>query len=309
MADTPIGAARPSAALGDRAAILATVLLWGMQVPALHALGARWDPFTLNLLRYLLAAAAFAILFRIGARRPPTRLALRRAAMLGGLMAGFGILFTTAAMVGDPVAIATTGALMPLTASLVNWALIGGRPRRRLVAALALVIPGAALATPASGESGGHPLFGMALMMGAQVSWAVYSLCAERWTPNWSPAARTAVSVNLSLPWHLAAFAAAVAAGAAVTAPWPTPASDATLIVGVTLGPLVVGVVFWNLSVARLGLPFAALHLNLVPVVAIGLAAMAGAAPTGMQMLGAALVISAMAVAGAPRGLRKGQAS
>jgi drug/metabolite transporter (DMT)-like permease len=292
--------------LADRAAILGTVLLWGTQIPALHALGARWDPFTLNIIRYLLAAAAFALILRAVPARAAGRLPPRRGLMLGALMAGFGILFTTGAVIGDPVATATVAALMPLTASLVNWAMIGTRPAGRTVAALAFVVPGAALATPAGGGAGSHPVLGILLMVSAQATWALYSLQAQAWTPGWSQIARTAVSVRASLPFHAAAFAAVAALGTARAAPADAMTLDATLIVAVTLGPLVLGVVLWNTSVARLGLPVAALHLNLIPVVGIALAALLGAWPSAAQLAGAAIVVAAMVVlrprapAGAP---------
>lgn len=295
MTDQPIS--RPlTTPLADRAAILGTVLLWGAQIPALHALGARWDPFTLNFIRYLLAATAFAVILRAVPARAAGQLRPGRGLMLGALMAGFGILFTTGAVIGDPVATATVAALMPLTASLVNWAVIGTPPAGRTVAALAFVIPGAALATPSGGGTVSHPVLGILLMVFAQATWALYSLYAQAWTPGWSQIARTAVSVRASLPFHAAAFAAVVALGPVRAAPAEAMALDATLILAVTLGPLVLGVVLWNASVARLGLPVAALHLNLIPVVGIALAALLGAWPSLAQLAGAAMVVAAMVV-------------
>ena len=51
------------------------------------------------------------------------------------------------------------------------------------------------------------------------------------------------------------------------------------------------GVVCWNLGVARLGLSLASLYLNVTPIVAIGLSAVLGADVTAAHLAGTALVI------------------
>lgn len=281
---------------GGQAMVLGTVLLWGTQVPVLYVLADRWDPFTLNVVRYAIALAVFAALLRVLEAGPSLRPALTtgRSAALGGLMAGFGLLYTASAMLGDPVATAAVAAVMPLTASLVSWAVTGAAPTRRHMVALAVVLPAGALVTPVGAAGEGHPVLGVGLMLAAQATWALYSLLAQSWMPGRSQLRRTAVSVAASLPWYATAFALALTFGLTRPVEMPPMASDAVLILYVTLGPLATGVVLWNAAVARLGLPAAALYLNLVPVVGIVGAAVIGLWPGPLQVLGAAAMIAAM---------------
>ncbi|MEM1331810.1 MAG: hypothetical protein AAGG07_14810, partial [Planctomycetota bacterium] len=66
------------------------------------------------------------------------------------------------------------------------------------------------------------------------------------------------------------------------------------LPISAALGPLVLGLMLWNLSVARLGLPVCALFLNLVPVIGTLIAWGFGTVPTLTQIAGVALVIVGM---------------
>lgn len=284
--------------LSGKGAILVTVTLWAFQVPALHVLGDRWDVASLNLIRYVIALAAFAVLSAIWRAARPRIEAVWQAMALGALFAGFGVLYTVAAAIGDPAALVTVIALSPLTASLVNWGLLGTPPKRRLVAALIIVIPGAILATPTGSASvGSHPATAVALILIAQVFWSLYSLLIQRWVPDATAFARTAASVRWSMPYHFAVFAGMAALGG-LQMEWQTaPLLDGALIVAAALGPLVIGVQFWNLSVIRIGLPATALYLNLIPVIGLALAAAFGAPPSLVQCAGAAMVVVGMVFA------------
>ncbi|MEO1530876.1 MAG: EamA family transporter, partial [Pseudomonadota bacterium] len=104
--------------------LVVTVTMWAFQAPALHALGERWDPATLNIVRYLVAMVAFALIAGLapgGRDAPRERLAPAQGVLVGGLFAGFGLLFATGSVLGNPVVTATATALAPLTASLVTW--------------------------------------------------------------------------------------------------------------------------------------------------------------------------------------------
>lgn len=287
--------------------ILVTVTLWGFQLPAINALAERWDAATLNLVRYIVAAAAFLVLLRLS-RHPPspsaTRLTARGGVGLGGLFAAFGMLYTLGAAIGDPVLLVTATAFMPVTASIVSWTLTGRPPERALLLALVPAVPGAILATPepsAGGEPGAHPAIGFALVLTAQVCWSVYSLALPRALPQAGPLARTRLSVLWSMPFHVAFWIGAWTLGIGRVEPGDALLVDALLIAAVALGPLVVGVMLWNRSVERLGLPLCALYLNLVPLVGAGIAAAFGTVPSGAQIVGMALVVLGMGLAQARR--------
>lgn len=288
-------------ALTDRLPIMLTVVLWASQVPVLHDVGARWDPLTLNVVRYCLAGIVFAAIL---AMWPPERQAMRTAdslaakLVIGALFSGFGILFTTATIVGSPVVIVTTAAVMPLTASLVNWAVVGVRPARAMLLALTLVVPGAILTTtggPPDGDTLGSAV-GAALLVIAQACWALYSLRLPRLLPGRTAVERTQFSVVWSLPFQFAALGLALLFGFARADVETAPAWDAAMIVIATLGPLVVGVLLWNVSVERIGLPLSALFLNLIPVVGVAVSTLYGVVPDTTQLVGIALVVAGMAL-------------
>lgn len=278
-----------------------TVTMWAFQVPALHALGERWDAVTLSLGRGLLAALAFSLLAVAmtprGQADGPDALPWTQSALAGALFAGFGLFFSWGAIVGNPVLSATVTAVMPITASLVTWAVLGQRPDRALMLALTLVVPGAILAMPASGAADGDaPVLGLVLILTAQVCWSVYSLAIPRFLPGASAIRSTRISVLWALPFYAVAFLLvwSLDVGRAETT---APVRDAILATATALGPLVLGVICWNLSIRRLGLPFCALFLNAVPVLGTLIAWAFGTEPTLSQAAGVALVILGMGLA------------
>lgn len=280
--------------------LVLTVTMWAFQAPALHALGERWDPATLNIMRYLLAMTAFALIAAIarGERKEPNeRLAPARGVVIGGLFAGFGLLFATGSVLGNPVVSATAAAVAPLTASLVTWVVTRQRPARPLLLALILVIPGAILAMPPSEATGGdRPILGLVLVLLAQVCWSLYSLSVPRLLPAASTMRRTGLSIQWALPFHLVLFILTWSLGAGRADP-SHPIFDASVTLAAAIGPLVLGLALWNLSVARLGLPVCALFLNLVPVIGTLIAWAFGTVPTELQFVGVALVVLGMGMA------------
>ncbi|MEM6678094.1 MAG: DMT family transporter [Pseudomonadota bacterium] len=285
--------------------LVVTVTMWAFQAPALHALGERWDPATLNLARYLLAMMAFSVIVTFA----PSGRAEREAGsaiaalpwthglLIGVLFGGFGLLFATGSVVGNPVVSATTAAVMPITASLVNWIVTGQRPERTLLMALVLVVPGAVLAMPrADGVGGDLPVLGLVLVLLAQVCWSLYSLTLPRLMPEASTIRRTRVSIHWALLSHLVVFLLVWIIGAG-RADLSFPVFDGSVTLAAALGPMVLGLALWNLSVARLGLPVCALFLNLVPVVGTLIAWAFGTVPSLLQILGVTLVILGMGFA------------
>jgi drug/metabolite transporter (DMT)-like permease len=70
---------------------------------------------------------------------------------------------------------------------------------------------------------------------------------------------------------------------------------DFGIFIWMIAGSVVIGLLLWNFGVAKTNLVIASLYTNLVPVVAIALLAIGGAAPTPAQAAGGALVISGVA--------------
>lgn len=285
---------------GARAGLLVAMLLWGAQYPLTHDLAARWDVYTMQLVRY---APGTLLLLYVAARRGMGLRALNaltstlRWLSLGGLMAGFGLLFTLGLAIGDPASNAVAAAAAPLTAVIVAWAVEGRRPDRGFFIALGFVVPGAILASlgPGARAEGAHVAPGVALILLAQACWALYSIRSQDWLRGAPQIAVTAGSFLWSCPYFIAMALAAAHRGA-LHADWAAaPLRDAGIFALLTVGSLVLGVLLWNAGVRRLGLVYCALHLNLVPIVALGVGYALGYEPGAAQIAGAVLVIAGVA--------------
>lgn len=287
--------------IAGRAAILITVCMWGAQYPVMNELAQRWDVYTLIISRYVAAMAIFLAVERLTRRPAATAIEvpiLRRAA-LGAAMALFAVLFTLGVAMGDPVTTAIVAALSPMTASLVAWATTGERPNMAVLVALLLVIPGAVLASAdlSGGAVRGNAAAGAALMIVAQACWSWYSIIAQRWLAGLGQIVITSRSFGWSLPYLVVVYGLAVLAGGIHIDFVTSPVYDASAFLLLTAGSLALGVLLWNLSVARLGLHVTALHLNLIPVVAMLVAFAHGTVPHLEQLAGAALVIAGVVMA------------
>jgi drug/metabolite transporter (DMT)-like permease len=227
--------------LGARLGILLTVVLWSSQCPLMYEMSARWDAYSMMLIRYCGAAALFLALDRL-------------------------------------------------------W------PRARVFLALVLVVPGAALAAVDLSGFQARPadLLGACLILGAQASWAWYSLMWQRWLRGWSQVAIAGRSVSWCLPFVALAYGLASVAGATHADYHSAPVFDAAAFALLTFGAVVLGVLLWNHSVARLGLAVTAVHLNLVPVVAMVISYGLGVVPRPGQVLGTLLVIAGVLFARSP---------
>jgi drug/metabolite transporter (DMT)-like permease len=276
------------------------MIAWGSQVPITYALLARWDPLTLSVLRYALAVPVILLVLwlREGWRAPPRAL-WQPLALLGGIgMAGPNILYTMGLAHADPVTAIVIQSASPVTATLIAWLVFRVRPERGLGLALGLAVAGGVLARlwgsagiVRSGAQGGELLLVM-----SSACWAWYSLGCQRWLPGQSQLWITAGTVAPATASVGFVYLIARASGIA-QAPDPVPALDALALAWMAISSTCMGVLFWNAGVSRLGLPVSALYLNLIPVVAILVAAASGVVPRWPQIAGGLLVLAGVAQA------------
>ena len=303
------GPERANGDIGARLGILLTVVLWSFQFPLLYELAPRWDAYSMMLIRYGGAAVVFLALGRLWphGRRSGAVPSVMQRALLGGSFAAFATLFTLGLTIAHPVTSAAVAALAPIVASLVAWVVAGERPRPRVFLALALVVPGATLTAVDLSDFQVRPadVLGVCLIVGAQVSWVWYSLMWQRWLRGWSQLAITGGSVSWCLPFLVLAYCVATVAGVTHVDIRSAPVFDAAAFAMVTFGSVVLGVMLWNHSVARLGLAVTAVHLNLIPVVAMVVAYGLGVVPRPGQILGTALVIAGVLFARSPAARRR----
>ena len=285
--------------------MLLVVLLWGAQVPVANDLSQRWDPFFLAGARYVAALPLFWLWLQL-TEPPPLaldaaapRLTLIRFCTLGLAITGFAVLYMLGVAWSNPITIALVAATGPIIGALVSWVLLGTRPKRGVWMGLLAVVPGALLVTldfkPGGAKlqlSGGEPL-----MMLALASWAVYSLQAQRWLAGRSQLRITTLSVSATVPLislvYLIASAAGLTYGDIDTMSGTDPLAFAYLV----FGALMTAVTLWNIGVSRLGLVVASMYLNMIPIVAVGIAMLYGVQPRSEQLIGGLLVIAGVIIA------------
>jgi len=307
--------ARPKRGLGKAPVLAAnlglivTVAMWGAQVPVLHDLTTRWSPFFLSLLRYLAAVPVFLVLVLLFEGMPSAapRVAPWRLALLGGAIALFSLLYTFGVANSNPITAAVISATSPVIASLVAWLALRVKPGRAVWLALLLVVPGGLLAmVDWSAPQGPLGLRGGEILIVAAIAcWSWYSIMAQRWLAGRSPLRITGLSAAAACPVLLVGYLAADLAGLTYGELGAMSLKDMGFLAMIVLGVVVLGIVLWNNGVARLGLPVAALYLNLIPVAALLVALAFGVMPRAEQLMGGALVILGVILAQVIRAPRR----
>jgi len=277
-------------------AALAAVL-WGANFNLSKPVLADMHPLTAAAARFLIAALVMAAVALASGARPPFRRHGRAYFLLGLVgIGGFNLMF----FYGMQSTSAVNGALImatnPLVTALLAVPLLGEQPSRRHMMALPVALAGVS-AVLLGGGAGLALAPGDALMLGANLAWALYNVLVRRLMPPGSGIANTA---GVMVMGALVLSAAAVAAGAPVTLPGPTAAAA---LAAMAIGGTVLAYLFYNAGIKALGAGRTALFLNLVPVSAMAIAAIGGAPPTALQLTGGA--ITTLAVLGAMMPARK----
>jgi drug/metabolite transporter (DMT)-like permease len=284
--------------LAANAGILATVVFWGSQIPALTLLLERYDPYVLAAARYAVAVPVLWLVLKVHEPGPlfPAGTPVGRAALLGGVgVAGFTLCYSVGLAYSDPITAAIFSAATPPVASLVAWALEGQAPTFRTTGAIALAVAGGVLATVDPAALGGHAFAfqgGEPLLLLAIVFWCAYSILAQRWLAGFSQLRITAMTLGLAAPSLFAVYAAVALLGVAPTPPPAPDALDVALVVWIGVAVISAGIFLWNAAVKRLGVVTTSLYLNLIPIVAILISMALGYEPRTTQWLGGALVLA-----------------
>jgi drug/metabolite transporter (DMT)-like permease len=259
------------------------------------------SPLWAAAIRFVLGAVLmFAI---VGVKREnlfaPLRKHIGVYVMLGVVgIVGFNLFFFYALRYTSANNAALIMATNPLLTTLLAAATLGERPTARHLIALPIALAGVAVVVTHGKMSSLLALqfsVGDVLMLGADVFWALYNVLCRRYMPQgsslvnttWIMAAGATVllCVALGSDAHLAVLGAKAAASMAVMA----------------IGGTVLAYLFWSMGIARLGAARAAIFLNLIPVFAMLLGALAGTAPTAAQLAGGLLVMGGVAVSMLPQ--------
>ena len=282
---------RPAAALAPRArghlALLGAAAIWGGSFVATDAALARSGPFTILALRFTIALACLLPwAYRHGFT---ARLSLRRRVIVFGLtgivlhlgLETSGLLFTSPANASLIVA-AIPGVTVALAALVLRE-----RPGPMNLLGIGLSIAGVIVVTysPAPG-TGPLNALGTLLVLGGVVAWAAFTVQGRRMRDDHPPLVSTTAAVAASLLFlvPLAAGEIALTGG---------PRLDATASAAILyLGLLASGAAFllWNSSLRYVTAGSASTYINLVPVLGVALAVVAGEAVTTGQLVGGAVV-------------------
>ncbi|MEN3164043.1 DMT family transporter [Tistrella mobilis] len=265
--------------------------------------GGGMGPFTATALRFALAFPVFLLLMRWQGVRLP-RPAPRDLAVLvvqaGAGSVGYttllisGLARTSAADAG--VVIGT----LPVVTAMIAVMVLGERPGRRLLVAIALAAAGMmAVAAGGGGGNGGggaSSLAGTLLVLGAVVCEGLFILLNKKLRIPIAPLALSTVMTGLG-------FIAAGLPALILERPWAAVPETAALL-GVAwyaLVPTVIGFVLWYAGAARVSGAEAAPFTALAPVSAVALAALVlGEAVSLPQILGVACVLAALAALQVP---------
>jgi drug/metabolite transporter (DMT)-like permease len=186
----------------------------------------------------------------------------------------------------------------PLLTTLLAAVILGDRPTARYLLALPVALLGVAVVI-AQGDMGKvvswHIAQGDLMMLGANLSWALYNVLGRRYMPHGSPLGSTAWVMTVG-----AGLLLCIALGSGT--PLGAFGAKAGLAMAVIVaGGTVLAYLFWTIGIMRLGAAHTAIFLNLVPVFAILLGAFSGVPPSVAQVSGGLLVLVGVMISMAPR--------
>lgn len=286
--------------LAGAAGLLFATSTWGSLFVVGKPVLAHVHPLWYTLLRYTIAALAFAMLLfaRGGATAwQPLRVHGARLALLGTV--GYGV-FSVLVLVGLSHSLPSHGAVvmatMPITTQLVRWAVDGIRPTRAVLFGTALALGGVLMVSGAlfaDADAGPSTLAGDLTALVGTLGWNAYTRGAAR-LPALDPLRYSALTALAS--WPLLAAATLVAAAFDFV---PTPDAAALAptwlaIVYTGLVPTVLAVIAYNAGVRTLGIVGGTAFLNFVPVSAMLIGAALGRPPLAHELIGVAMVVAAL---------------
>lgn len=290
--------ARPASHWTAHGALLATALIWGVNVPLMKIGLTELHPFAFNALRLPLSAVLLGVLVMFEkphARQPlDTRTVLNVAVvgLLGSLL--YQVLFvnglarTTAASVGFIIASA------PLWTAVIARTVGVERIGRRAWIGLALAAVGAATITLDGrlSELGGGSVSGNLLMVAAMFTWAGSTVFAKTVVSGVSPTLLAFLMTAFMVPIHVMLgwpYLDAVWADGLKPVTWFAVAFSGLLSTGWSYA-------FWYYGVRHVGPSHTAVYASLVPAVTlIGAVTLLAEMPTSLQIAGGVLVLGGVA--------------
>jgi len=278
-------------------AVLASVVIWGAQLPVAKSAYGVMDAVTLTALRYglavlllmaMLRAREGSAAFALGAR--PWLLTFAGVCGMCGspLLVFAGLAYTT------PEHAVIILALQPSMSALAQWGLRGARLPLFTVGSIVVAFAGVVLVvTGHGGPAVSGKLIGDVLVAAGAACWVTYSLLLALF-PGVSALRFTTMSCLIGTLCILSIAAASILLGSARLPTLPQAVSVAPQIAYLALAGVSAAMLMWNFGSARVGAQNSILLLNLMPVETYLIRYWQGAQFTTQEWLGAGLVIAAL---------------
>jgi drug/metabolite transporter (DMT)-like permease len=272
--------------------------MWGTTFPVTKVALREMQPFTLTLVRFLMACVALAPLVWAERRRDKNKKIAWRRLVLAGLFGGG--LYLTAQNLGLVYATASKASLIlasipALTGLLAVVWLREKVQRARLIGIGASVLGVVVIVVVDRAASWGGSLLGDLILVGAAISWAVYSMLSKELEQEATPLVLTAATVGVGALFILP-FAGYEVWRLPVTLP---SVGGWIAIVYLGLVASTAPILLWNYALHRMDASEAAVYINLVPVVSVVTAVLwLHETVTPVQLLGGLLVLAGVWAAG-----------
>lgn len=268
------------------------MILVGSTVIASKIIAAGLAPFTATALRFAIAFPLFLLLMWL-TRTPWPKLKGRDWLILLAQAGAGSVGYTTLLIAGLSLTPATDAGVvigtLPVVSAAIAILILGERPDRRMLAAIALAAVGVLTIVFKPGEDGGHSPLGIALIFGAVICEGLFILLNKRVKAEISPLALSTLMTGLGF---------AVALIPALFEAHATAAIDKNAILAVlyyAIIPTVAGFVLWYAGSAKVSGTEASVFTALAPVSAVIFAFLLLGEPVGShQLLGIGCVLGAV---------------
>ena len=295
--------------------LLGVAILWGSHIPVLDVLLGTLDVWTVALFRYLILIPVAMCWLTLSTAQPfrpaqpapeekeVRKLPLGRIATLGipGVL-GFALFYSSGIYFAGPISAAIIATCSPVVATLVNWIISGTRPGREMWLAMGFAVTGGLIAVfsrdlSLPGEAHRVPILGEALLVCGMICWSSYSVFAQRWLGGYSQLEITAFTMTAAGTGMVLLYPVLTLIGIAQMPDALPPLVIIAGLVYVALLPTLFGTFLWHSGIGIVGVPVAALYMNLLPIFAVLISMLIGAVPTTGQIIGGLVVLAGVAQA------------
>lgn len=274
------------------------MVVWAAGLPAANLIIPHMPPLALTACRALLAAAVLLpIWWLVDGWSAVLGANWLKGAWVGFVTLGLASFFVIIALqFNDPVTVAIVSAIMPVIGILLEWALDHRPFTRALAIGLILSVAGGLIAV---NGAEGQVSFGIGVLA-ALASVTLYTWGSRETVkafPDLTPLGRSTLTIAGGA---IVATIAALADGV-LRDQWPDWAAIGWAQFGglaaFSIGSMAIAQLLWIVSVGRIGIGAASMHMNAVPFYVMLMVFVAGGPWNWWQTLGAAVVVTGAAVA------------